>query len=161
MCTPPLDSFVSLLIFRVDTQRFALELEVVERVVRAVAITPLPDAPSTVLGIINLTGNVVPVLSPRRKLGFTERELSPDDQFVIARVSGRTVACLVDEVETVVRLPASEVGRAVQITPSLGRIPGTVRLADGIVLIHELETFFSAAEARALDDALAEEATHG
>jgi chemotaxis signal transduction protein len=59
-----------LLLFLVEGQNFVLPLPVVQRVVGAVAIAELPHAPRGVSGIINVHGNVMPVLDVRCVLGF-------------------------------------------------------------------------------------------
>jgi purine-binding chemotaxis protein CheW len=47
----------SLVVFTLDDQRYALDLDSVQRSIRVVAITPLPEAPAIVLGIIDLGGD--------------------------------------------------------------------------------------------------------
>lgn len=49
-----------LVVFRVEEQRYAVALEVVERVVQAVEVTPLPGSPAIVIGAINVAGRVSP-----------------------------------------------------------------------------------------------------
>ena len=75
-------------LFRVENQRCALPLDSVERVVRAVEITPVPGAPKIVLGAICVAGTVLPVLNMRQRLGLPERNVSPDDQFLIGHAGG-------------------------------------------------------------------------
>ena len=55
----------TIVVFLVDGQRYALPLSAVDRAVRAVAVTPLPEMPPQVLGAINVHGRVLPVLSLR------------------------------------------------------------------------------------------------
>ena len=56
-----------LVVFSLDDQRYALPLARVHRCIRVVAITPLPEAPAIVLGIIDLGGAVIPVINIRRR----------------------------------------------------------------------------------------------
>ncbi len=58
-----------LVVFTVDDQQYALNLVCVERVVRAVEVTHLPQAPETVLGVINFEGQVIPVVNTRQASG--------------------------------------------------------------------------------------------
>ena len=91
--------------FLLDDQRYALHLGVVERVIPAVEITPLPKAPEIVLGLINIRGKIIPTLNIRRRLQLPERETELNDHFIIANTSKRTVA-----------LPAESVGGVIQIS---------------------------------------------
>lgn len=149
-----------LVVFRLDAQRYALSLAVVERSVRAVEVTGLPNAPAIVLGVINVEGCVLPVLNLRRRFGLPEREISLSDQFLIARTTRRTVVLVVDETQGVIEHPKAEIIGPAQIVPGLGQIQGVVKLPDGLVLIHDLELFLSLEEVNALDAAMAQEVAH-
>lgn len=149
---------VQLVIFRLDEQRYALSLAAVERIVRAAEVTLLPNAPPIVLGAIDVEGHVLPVLDVRRRFGLREREITPDDQFLIARTALRTVVLVVDEAQGVIERSQAEIIGSREIVPGLEQFEGVVRLDDGLVLIHDLEKFLSLDEARALDEAMNEEA---
>lgn len=150
-----------LVVVRVDGQRFALLLSAVERIVRAVEVTPLPKAPAIVLGVIDVARRVLPVLSLRRRFGVREREIGPADQFVIAHTPRRAVALVVDEVEEVFDHAETSVFDAERIVPGLEHIRGVVKLDDGLVLIHDLEKCLSLDEERELASAMKSGATHG
>jgi purine-binding chemotaxis protein CheW len=144
-----------LVVFRLDERRYALPLTVVDCVVRAVDVTPLPKAPAIVLGAINVQGRVLPVLNVRRRFLLPDREIGPADWFLLAHTARLTVALVVDESEGVIERPQSEIVVSTQIVPGLEPFPGVLRLDDGLVLIHDLERFLSLDEARALDEAMA------
>src|SRR6266853_41985 len=86
-----MSELTQLVVFRLDEERYALRLDVVERIVQAAEVTPLPNAPTIVLGLIDLEGRVLPVLNVRRRFRLPEREIGPADQFLIARTERRTV----------------------------------------------------------------------
>ena len=73
-----------LVVFFLNEQKYALYLPAVERVVSAIEVTPLPQAPDNVLGIINVMGKVIPVVNIRKRFGLPEREIDLSDQFIIA-----------------------------------------------------------------------------
>jgi purine-binding chemotaxis protein CheW len=145
---------MQLVLFALDEQRYALALASVERAVRAVAITSLPKAPSAVLGIVNVKGNVVPVYDLRRRFRLPEREINLTDQLMIARTSRQIVALLVDTVNGVFEVPEEEITSAEKILPEVEYVRGVVKLPDGLVLIHDLDRFLSSEEERILDEAL-------
>ena len=148
---------VQLVVFRLDEQRYALSLAAVERIVRAAEVTLLPNAPPIVLGALDVEGRVLPVLNIRRRFGLREREVSPADQFLIARTAPRTIVLVVDEAQGVIERSQDEIIGSAQIAPGLEQFQGVVRLDDGLVLIHDLDRFLSLDEARALDEAINQE----
>jgi chemotaxis signal transduction protein len=61
---------IPLVVFTLDEQRYALHLDAVKRIVRAVEVTPLPKAPQIVLGVVNVQGKVIPVMNLRSRFSL-------------------------------------------------------------------------------------------
>lgn len=149
-------------LFFLDGGSYALPLMAVDRVVRAVHITPLPGAPANVLGAVDVAGQVLPVFNLRRRFGLQERPLRLSDHFLIARTAERPVVLLIDSAGGLIEAGAHAIVEAHEITDGVPHLRGVIVRADGLVLIHDLNQFLTAAEARVLDDALAtREARHG
>lgn len=147
-------AFVHIVVFELGGQRYALPLNVVERIVRAVEVTPLPGAPAIVLGVVDVEGSVLPVFNLRRRFLLPERDIGPDDQLLIARTTRQRVALVIDEAHGVMERAAAEITGSALILPGLDLFQGVVQLEDGLVLIHDLEKFLSLDEALALDEAM-------
>ena len=150
----PMNDRVQLVVFALDERRFALALSSIERAVRVVDVTPLPAAPSTVLGIVNVGGDVVAVYDLRRRFGLAEREINLGDQLIIGRTARQKVALLVDSVSGVIEVAEEKIAAAEKILPAIEYIHGIVKLPDGLVLIHDLDRFLSPEEERTLTEAL-------
>lgn len=134
----------SLVLFRVEDQRYALSLDAVERVILAVAVTPVPETPAFVLGLVNLTGQLLPVVSFRRCLGLPDRAIQPKDQFVIARTPRLTMALVVDEVQGLSELDVSRTVAPDGVLPGREcRVNGLVKIEGDIILIYDLKRLLS------------------
>lgn len=142
----------SLIIFTLDDRRYALPLSSVDRVVRIVAVTPLPKAPDIVSGVINIQGRIIPVVNMRRRFGLPERDLALTDQLVVAHTARRPVALVADAVLDVIACPV--LVEAAHIAPGIEYLAGVVKLDDGLILIHDLERFLSLEEENLLNHAL-------
>jgi purine-binding chemotaxis protein CheW len=149
-----MSDLVQLVVFRLDEHRYALSLDAVKRIVRAVAVTPLPNASPIVLGTIDVEGELLPVLDIRRRLGLQARPLRPSDQFLIATTARRTVVVVVDAAEDVFHVSESAVVDPAGIVPGIESLRGVAQLGDGLVLINDLDRFLSLSEEEALDVAL-------
>lgn len=145
-----------MLLFALDAQRYALPFDCVERVVQVVEITPLPGAPEVVLGVIDLQGELVVVVEPRRRFGLPVPQRHLSQQLLIARMPGRRVAMLVDAVIGLAECAAHDLllDDPVGCGSGSGLVAGVLRREDGLVLIHDLARFLSIAETRQLDEAL-------
>jgi purine-binding chemotaxis protein CheW len=147
-----------LVAFIVGEQQYALPLTTVQRVVRMVEVTPLPKAPEIVLGVIDLQGNIIPVMSMRKRFGLSEPETNLSDQLIVADTATRRVALVVNSVTGVLERTAEEVTEAEKIVPGAQYVESITRLEDGILFIHNLEHFLSKKEERQLDGVLAQAA---
>jgi len=144
----------SLLVFMLGDQRYALPLPKIKRVVRMVAITPLPKAPDVVLGVVNIQGWIIPVVNMRRRFHLAEREIALADQLVVAHTARRPVALVADAVLDVIACPAQVLIAAEHIVPGVEYVEGVIKLDDGLILIHDLDKFLSLEEENSLDRAL-------
>lgn len=145
-----------LVVLTLDDQRYALHLSAVERVVRMVEITPLPKAPDIVTGVVNFQGRVAPVFNIRKRFRLPEREIAITDQLVVARTATRLVALIADAVTGIVECVPEDIAAAESILPEMEYLEGVLKLKDGMVLIHDLDTFLSIGEQQALDCAMGE-----
>jgi purine-binding chemotaxis protein CheW len=155
---PSASSASVLLRFRLDTHVFALGAADVVEVVRAVAIAPLPRAPSVIEGVVDVRGVVVPVLDVRARFHLAAAPLAASQHFLLARAGRRVVALRVDEALDVVRAPVEAVDEHPQGLEGLEHLKGVARLADGVVAIQDLDRFLSLDEEIRLDRALADAA---
>lgn len=129
-----------IVVMRLADIRMALRLSVVERVIMAVAVTPVADAPDDVVGLVDFHGTVIPILDFRGVFGFPRKAIVPSDLFVIAGAGHRKIAIPVEEVLGVAESAPGAAVPAGDILPGLDDfIEGAVQLADGMVLIYDLE----------------------
>ncbi len=145
---------VGLVTFSLDDRRFAVPLASVVRVERVVAVTPLPQAPAIITGVVDFHGQVIPVADIRQRFGIPPRPIELMDQLLILNTRKRPIAFLVDVVEGSVELPADRLVDTETVLAGLEYVRGILKLEDGMVLIHDPETFLSLDEEQTLDEAL-------
>jgi len=142
------------LVFEVASQTYGLPIADVLELVRAVTITPLPNAPAVIEGVVNVRGRVLPVLDVRARFRLPAKALDPSDHFIVAAAGARGVILRVDRASHLALVDETLVQSPQTLGPSAAYVAGVIKLDDGLVLIHDLTTFLSAAEAASLDAAL-------
>jgi len=105
-------------------------------------------------GIVNIRGQVVPVISLRRRFGLPDKPPHPSEHLLLASAGARTVALRTDRVAGMARVEEAEIAAPAALTPAQTPFAGVAKLEEGLVLIHDLATFLQAAEAADLDKAL-------
>ncbi len=98
--------------FRLENEKYGINVMQVQEVLRVTEIAPVPGAPVYVLGIINLRGNVVTVIDTRTRFGLQTKEVDDSSRIVIIEADEQVVGILVDSVAEVADLNVSEVETA-------------------------------------------------
>lgn len=142
---------LTILLARLDGSQVGFPAHAVGEVARAVAITPLPGAPAIIEGTIDLHGRIIPVVDLRHRLGMPAVALAPE-QFLVALTAGvRVIAIRVDDVLDVVDVAEGALSTAADVSPSLQGLAGIAGTAEGLVVVHDIESFLTQAEGDALD----------
>lgn len=142
------------LAFEVAGRRLGLSAKVLREVLRAVAIAALPKAPPIVEGLINVRGTLVPVLDIRQRFGLPATPLMPEQHFLVAQAGSRVVALRVDRALDLVVVADDAIESAARVAPGVEYAAGIAKLADGLLVIHDLETFLSLDEGQQVDAAV-------
>ena len=95
--------------FRIGEQDYGIEILDVNEIVGLQTITEVPDVPGFVKGMINLRGNVIPVVDVRLRFGMEEREYDPRTCVVVVTVGDATVGLVVDRVNEVGTFPPESI----------------------------------------------------
>jgi purine-binding chemotaxis protein CheW len=125
----------------------------VREVVRAVYITPVPSGHPLLEGVINVRGEVVPVLDIRARLGLPSSSVSLDQYLVIADAATRRVALRVDRVHELIAVPEESL-LPPDASLEADAVTAMARTHDGVMVVYDLEAFLSVEEGRRLDAAL-------
>lgn len=129
------NSHVHFVSFRLERQLYALPLAHVERALRMVAITPVPEAPPWMLGAIDLHGRVIPVVDMRQRFGQPPKEPVPNDRLLIVQTLERMAALMVDEVTEVLEVPAHQVEPPANPLFRARPLAAVIRRDEGLILV--------------------------
>lgn len=145
---------LALVVFRLDGLRYGVPLASVQQVVPMLAISHLPEEPEIALGVINLRGQVIPVLDIRRRFGLPTREYTLNAQLLVVQTERRIVAFPVDEVQGVEEHRLDRVTPSQRVLPGLSQVVGIVSLENDLLFIHDVDAFLSLDEEQQLHIAL-------
>ncbi len=134
--------------FTLADETYAINVMGVQEVLRVTEIAPVPGAPSYVLGIINLRGNVVAVIDARNRFGLMPEDMTESTRIVIIEANENVIGILVDSVAEVVELDASEIEPA----PNVGNdessryIKGVAHRDNELIILVDLDKLLSEEE---------------
>jgi len=141
-------------LFELEGHMYGLPFSSVREVLRSFSPAPLPNAPKIVEGLLNVRGEIIPLLNLRKRLGLPEKPLSLSEHFLIAKDATKWVALRVDRVVNIQRVPIRKATDAGRFVVNSEVISGVATTQEGLVLIHDLNRFLSPAEQRELSQAM-------
>jgi len=147
------------LTFKLGDEIFALDISKVREVLDYANITKVPRTPDFMRGVINLRGNVVPVVDMRLKFGMTKTEQTVNTCIIIVEISieGETtvLGALTDAVQEVIELGPEQIEPAPRIGTRLRTefIRGMGKRDDHFIIILDIDKVFSADELSLVQDA--------
>jgi purine-binding chemotaxis protein CheW len=104
------DQLVQLVGFKIGKELFGVNILMVQEIIRETAITAIPDAPAFIEGVINLRGNIIPIIDLRKRLNLYAGDHSDTVPWiVILDVQGRVAGFIVDWVTKVIKIPIDSI----------------------------------------------------
>jgi purine-binding chemotaxis protein CheW len=137
-----------LVTFTLDEVEFGLDIDRVQEITPRTDITPVPGAPSFVLGIVNLRGSIIPVLDSRLRFHLTPKAPTSKTRIIIIDLAGQPTGLMVDSVAEVVKLDDF----TLRDTPPLvagvrsDYLAGMVTAANRLITLINLEKLLDSAE---------------
>lgn len=134
---------VQLVGFRIRNEEFAFPIQDVREVDKMTTVTPVPQAPAAVAGMVDVRGEVIPVISLRDLFGLAAEAPGPKSRIIFVELPGadatrkRVVGCIVDSLSRVLRLPKNSVS---SVPPELlgehrRYLEGVARLDGRLIMI--------------------------
>jgi purine-binding chemotaxis protein CheW len=153
---------LSLVVFRLGSDEFALPIDVVQEIAPVPArIRRVPKTPKFLEGVINLRGAVLPVIDQRRRFDMPHAEHAKGRRLVVVQTERLRAGLIVDSVSDVLRISAVAVEPAPELTDDITKlVRGVINLAQSgrIVLLLDSSELLTRAERGMLDRFQAESA---
>ncbi len=142
------DPILQWVTYQLEDETYGINVMQVQEVLRITEIAPVPGAPSYVIGIINLRGNVVTVIDTRSRFGLMAKESDDQTRIIIVEVNGNVIGMLVDSVAEVVYLHQSEIDTAPNVSndDSSRFIQGVCSRNENLLILVDVDKFLTEEE---------------
>jgi purine-binding chemotaxis protein CheW len=128
-------SIIPIVVFQLGQQQFGFHLEYVKRIIRMVAITAIPKSPPWMEGIINLQGQVIPVINLRKYLGLPNKKIMLNDRLLIVDYEESLIALITDDTLEVLEISEKNIEAPPANLESKHPVLGIIRWGESLVLI--------------------------
>jgi len=124
----------------------------VQEIINMTRPTRLPQAPDFVEGIINLRGNIIPIIDLKKRFSMGASEITSDTRSIVVEVDGQKVGIIVDEVSEVLRLANSEIEPPPAVIGGISAeyLTGVGKLGDRLLILLDMNKILNENEKKEL-----------
>lgn len=143
--------------FRIGEEEFGVDILMVQEIIRLPNITPIPNAPSFILGMINLRGKIIPVIDLRQRLrihGGSRRESDRRSRILIVEMFTHVTGFIVDSVSEVMKVADAEIEPTPHLVASsinAEYIQGVIKLPNRLIMLLDFSRILNPQEGRDME----------
>ena len=146
--TADVGELIQYIVIKIDDEEYGINIKFIDNIVRMQQITRVPKVDDYLKGVINIRGEIVPVMSVRMKMGLTEDELTNKSRIIILKTEGGDlVGIIVDQVNQVLTLGSNNIEKMryddKKEKANSGVVSGVGHYDGGLVSILDLEPVVS------------------
>jgi purine-binding chemotaxis protein CheW len=144
-----------LVIFKLGDEEFGVDILQVREIERlGQGITRVPKSPEFVEGVINLRGEIVPIVDLRKRFGLVLHSIGHESRIVIVEVANNQIGMMVDQVVEVLKVPISSIEMAPSITKGVDAyfLSGVAKIGERLIILLDLERALSADEMKQINE---------
>jgi purine-binding chemotaxis protein CheW len=150
--TPSTDQYLT---FALGQEEYGVEILKIQEIKGFSQVTPLPNAPAYVKGVLNLRGTIVPIVDLRKKFRLPEVAYTPFTVIVVVQVQGKALGFVVDAVSDVLTVPRETIQPAPDLhgridTACLNGLAPAGESREKLVILLDIDKVLTATQAVAL-----------
>lgn len=153
--TEPSSDIRQLVAFQVGKEIFSVDISKVREINRLVEITSIPESPAFIEGVINLRGEIIPIIDMRKRFRLqTGSGHDKDTRIMVIETEGRMIGFIVDAVKEVLRIA----GSSIEVTPDLVTdqidrryIEGVATVDDRLLIVLDSDLIFAKSELKKIE----------
>jgi len=132
---------IQFIVVKIGKEQFGIDIKFIDNIVRMQHITRVPKVADYLCGVINLRGEVIPVMSLRVKMNLSADTISKDTRIIILKFEQQgAIGIIVDEVKEVITIDASQVDKVTYDTKDerINFLSGVGKTDNGLISILDL-----------------------
>ncbi len=156
-----IDKHLQIVGLRIGRETLGLPISVVREIVRVPEITPVPNAPLHIEGVINLRGKIIAVIDLGKRFGEAAIERGSRSRIVVVEMEERLVGLLVKSASEVLRIAPSEIEAPQNVFPNedMNYVTGVGKLNDRLIILLDLSRILQRVELQRLNEVVEQAST--
>ena len=144
----PQGNTLKLVGFYLGPEEYAVDILKIKEIKLMQEITNVPKAPDFVEGVINLRGDIVPIIDLKKKLNLGAAELNEESKIIVVEIDTKMVGVIVDEVSEVIEIEDSKLSPPPPIIGGIEAeyLKGVGKLGDRLLILLDLDKILTLEE---------------
>ena len=140
--------YIQQVTFKIDKELYGIDIHQVQEIIMMQEITQIPHAYEFVEGVLNLRGNVIPVVDLRKRLNFETVEYGRNTRIIVVNVEGKIIGIVVDKVKEVMELSTEAIEPPPAMLSGIGReyLKGVGKKNDKMIILLDVNKIFDTEE---------------
>jgi len=133
------------LTFYLDNEIYGIDISDVKEIIALMKTTPVPKTPKFIQGVMNLRGNIIPVINMRLKFDMPDKEPEMYTAIVSVQVHDTSLGFIVDKVEEVVSIDEAHMTEAPKFGTNVDTrfIRSMARMGENVIMVLQLSELFA------------------
>ena len=144
-----MDTSMSLVTFKISNELYGINIMEVREIIRFTDITPIPNSPEFVDGVITIRGEIIPIVDLGKRFHFESVTFTEDEELlrgiIVIVVEDMTIGVLIDQVNRVITINSSQIQPPPHMISGIGSeyIQGVVKLEENLLVILNINKLFN------------------
>ncbi len=134
--------------FKIGTEEYGVEILKVQEILKLPKVTKLPKSLDYILGIIDLRGQVIPIINLSRKFGIDDSDKNENLRAIVVDISGKKVGLAIDSVSHVIRIESRDIEAPPPVVRGISSryIVGIAKVEAGFIVVLDIDQIFQTDE---------------
>ena len=139
--------------FHLGSEEYGVDISQVQEIIRMVEITHVPRAPRFMEGVINLRGQLIPIIDLRTRFAMPRADQTKSTRIVVTEIGNKKVGIIVDSVSEVINIPIEQVEDAPDMIAGVGTeyIQGVGKVGERLIILLDLTMVITGEEKAQLE----------
>ncbi len=142
------------IVFVIGKEEFGVDVKQAREIITTTDFTIIPKVPQFVKGVINLRGEIIPIIDLRKKLDLAGETSADDKKVIIVELDHCLIGMQVDDVKEMIRINLDDIVEAPSIIKGIKRdyVSGVGKLQDKLLILLNLTCILSEQEMQIIDE---------
>lgn len=140
--------------FNIGAEEYGVDISQIQEIIRMVEITRVPRTPAFMEGVINLRGQLIPIIDLRARFGMERIAPTKNTRIIVTDVGTKRVGIIVDSASEVLTIPIEAIEQAPEMIAGVGAdyLQGVGKVGARLIILLDLTMVVTAPERRALEE---------